>query len=33
MRALDSGAGKNVMERCLGVSGVGQKSGIKRGNI
>jgi hypothetical protein len=29
MRALDSGAGKNVMERCLGGSGVGQKSPVE----
>jgi hypothetical protein len=29
MRALDSGAGKNVMERCLGSSGVGQKSPVE----
>jgi hypothetical protein len=29
MRSLDSGAGKNVMERCLGGSGVGHKSPVE----
>jgi hypothetical protein len=29
IRALDSGAGKNVVERCLGRSGVGQKSPVE----
>jgi hypothetical protein len=29
MRALDSGAGKNIMEKCLGSSGVEQKSSVE----